>query len=140
MCARCTIIEERLNYGNNDDDDIVCTRVSSAVFFPFENKRREERCSRRVTKEGKEKMVVERAHNSDDLPSSLISYMYIRINLQRNRHTMDADRHLSASLSLSIHFFSISSTRRYFQFCLYALHRAPLHLLPALSLSALVTP
>jgi len=50
-----------------------------------------------MTKEGKEKMVVERAYDIDDLPS-LTTYIYIRIELQRNRHTSDADRRLPFSV------------------------------------------
>jgi len=46
--------------------------------------------------EGKEKMVVERAYDIDDLLSLTI---YIRLELQRNRRTIDADRRLPFSVS-----------------------------------------
>ena len=53
-----------------------------------------------MAKEGKEKTIVGRAYNIDDLVRFTI-YIYIfldiRIELQRNRHTIDADHHLSFS-------------------------------------------
>src|SRR5271170_6298558 len=71
-----------------------------------------------MTKEEKEKMLVKRAYDIDDLASFNI---YIRIELQRNRHTIDADRRLSFSVSFLSVAFSISNIRRYFLFYFYVL-------------------
>lgn len=95
---------------------------------------------------GKEKMLVERAYGIDDLVSPALSiyiYIYIgRIELQRTRHPIDADRRRrlfsSCSLSLLVSFQSVTH-KRYFLFCLYALCRASLHLMPPLPSTMFVT-
>lgn len=84
-----------------------------------------------MTIEGKEKIVVERAYDIDDLPSlTIYKYIYIRIELQRNRHTIDADRHFPFFSSVSfqpVAFQSVThdDTSYFIPMCSASLHLMP---------------